>query len=251
MPGASGRVSRSRGKRFGRFSSPDDWDPTLPGVGTNRYAYAQNDPVNRSDANGHVDVFVGGFRDGNSGIVSGFVKTYEESRLNRETVYLEWTDKQELQNIIDEYSNKNEPVNIVAHSWGAGMAARAVQDAKGRVTTFVTVGPVNPPGLLSAIQIRDGFEPGKVGSWINIEAIPSRGNLSDVVARVGNGGRQSSNLPTARADTNQVMRGRTHQDFPGMMEDAGIPGIFDATYDGGEAAARDGASEVGVENRDP
>ena len=38
---------------FGRFISPDDWDPTLPGVGTNRYAYAGNDPMNKSDPNGH------------------------------------------------------------------------------------------------------------------------------------------------------------------------------------------------------
>ncbi|MES0092521.1 RHS repeat-associated core domain-containing protein [Mesorhizobium sp. M0030] len=38
---------------LGRFISPDDWDPTLPGVGTNRYAYAQNDPVNKADNNGH------------------------------------------------------------------------------------------------------------------------------------------------------------------------------------------------------
>ena len=37
----------------GRFISPDDWDPTMAGVGTNRYAYAGNDPVNKSDANGH------------------------------------------------------------------------------------------------------------------------------------------------------------------------------------------------------
>ena len=36
-----------------RFITPDDWDPLLPGVGTNRYAYAGNDPVNKSDANGH------------------------------------------------------------------------------------------------------------------------------------------------------------------------------------------------------
>ncbi|TPK59209.1 hypothetical protein FJ546_22230 [Mesorhizobium sp. B2-4-19] len=40
---------------LGRFISPDDWDPTLPGVGTNRYAYAQNDPVNKADRNGHAD----------------------------------------------------------------------------------------------------------------------------------------------------------------------------------------------------
>ncbi len=36
-----------------RFIQPDNWDPTLPGVGTNRYAYSDNDPVNHSDSNGH------------------------------------------------------------------------------------------------------------------------------------------------------------------------------------------------------
>ncbi|MER8409354.1 hypothetical protein NKH16_32745, partial [Mesorhizobium sp. M1307] len=44
---------------LGRFISPDDWDPTLPGVGTNRYAYAQNDPVNKSDQNGHATGIAG------------------------------------------------------------------------------------------------------------------------------------------------------------------------------------------------
>lgn len=36
-----------------RFISPDDWDPIKAGVGTNRYSYSDNDPVNRSDPNGH------------------------------------------------------------------------------------------------------------------------------------------------------------------------------------------------------
>lgn len=36
-----------------RFLSADTLDPILPGVGTNRYAYADNDPVNKSDPNGH------------------------------------------------------------------------------------------------------------------------------------------------------------------------------------------------------
>ncbi|MEZ5923856.1 MAG: RHS repeat-associated core domain-containing protein [Hyphomicrobiaceae bacterium] len=36
-----------------RFITPDDWDPLLLDVGTNRYAYAGNDPVNKSDPNGH------------------------------------------------------------------------------------------------------------------------------------------------------------------------------------------------------
>lgn len=39
---------------LGRFISPDWWDPTIPGVGTNRYAYSQNDPINKSDPNGHA-----------------------------------------------------------------------------------------------------------------------------------------------------------------------------------------------------
>jgi RHS repeat-associated protein len=38
---------------LGRFISPDWWDPNKPGVGTCRYCYADNDPVNKSDANGH------------------------------------------------------------------------------------------------------------------------------------------------------------------------------------------------------
>lgn len=37
-----------------RFISPDTVDPTLPGVGTNRYAYAGNDPINQIDPTGHV-----------------------------------------------------------------------------------------------------------------------------------------------------------------------------------------------------
>ncbi|MBW9063983.1 hypothetical protein JNB71_11695 [Rhizobium herbae] len=36
-----------------RFIQPDTWDPTVDGVGTNRYAYSGNDPINKSDPNGH------------------------------------------------------------------------------------------------------------------------------------------------------------------------------------------------------
>jgi hypothetical protein len=37
-----------------RFLTPDTWDPILSGVDINRYAYANNDPVNLSDKNGHL-----------------------------------------------------------------------------------------------------------------------------------------------------------------------------------------------------
>ena len=35
------------------FIQPDWLDPTQPGVGTNRYSYSGNDPINRSDRNGN------------------------------------------------------------------------------------------------------------------------------------------------------------------------------------------------------
>ena len=38
---------------LGRFIQPDWWEVTKAGVGTNRYAYSFNDPVNKSDPNGH------------------------------------------------------------------------------------------------------------------------------------------------------------------------------------------------------
>jgi RHS repeat-associated protein len=38
-----------------RFLSADTLDPNVPGVGTNRYAYSSNDPVNRSDRNGQTE----------------------------------------------------------------------------------------------------------------------------------------------------------------------------------------------------
>lgn len=46
--------------KLGRFISPDDWDPTMEGVGTNRYAYADNDPINKSDPNGRNAAVVKG-----------------------------------------------------------------------------------------------------------------------------------------------------------------------------------------------
>ncbi len=39
-----------------RFLSPDWWDPTQAGVGTNRYSYSANDPVNQSDPNGNCSL---------------------------------------------------------------------------------------------------------------------------------------------------------------------------------------------------
>ena len=38
--------------RLGMFLQPDWWEVTSPGVGTNRYSYSFNDPVNGRDPGG-------------------------------------------------------------------------------------------------------------------------------------------------------------------------------------------------------
>lgn len=52
------------------FIQADWFDPTQPGVGTNRYAYSGNDPVNRFDPNG------------NSWLDRGFDKAFGEGSFN-------------------------------------------------------------------------------------------------------------------------------------------------------------------------
>jgi Restriction endonuclease fold toxin 7 len=39
-----------------RFLTPDTYDPWEEGVGTNRYSYSGDDPINNSDPNGHNDI---------------------------------------------------------------------------------------------------------------------------------------------------------------------------------------------------
>ncbi len=57
---------------LGRFMQPDWWEVRRAGVGTNRYAYSFNDPVNLSDRNGHASW--DGFWQGVGEFFSGFGK---------------------------------------------------------------------------------------------------------------------------------------------------------------------------------
>ncbi|NIX78446.1 RHS repeat-associated core domain-containing protein, partial [Microvirga terricola] len=60
---------------LGRFISPDTLDPTKPGVGTNRYAYSFNDPVNLSDRSGNSVSETGGLTDSATDLSKDFGKS--------------------------------------------------------------------------------------------------------------------------------------------------------------------------------
>jgi RHS repeat-associated protein len=46
--------------KLAMFIQPDWWEVTKAGVGTNRYSYSFNDPVNKSDRTGHESIVVSG-----------------------------------------------------------------------------------------------------------------------------------------------------------------------------------------------
>lgn len=69
------------------FIQPDWLDPTTPGVGTNRYAYSFNDPVNNSDPNGNLaDVgpgdIIGGIVVGLIGLFDGLVDMADNGQVD-------------------------------------------------------------------------------------------------------------------------------------------------------------------------
>jgi RHS repeat-associated protein len=68
---------------LGRFISPDWWDPNQPGVGMNRYTYSDNDPINKSDQNGHEteNADSNPFGGGGEGGLGGGSKGAEKSNL--------------------------------------------------------------------------------------------------------------------------------------------------------------------------
>jgi len=90
--------------KLGRFISPDDWDPIMEGVGTNRYAYAENDPINKSDPNGHNAAVLKGIEFGLRGLVAllGYVTTDEvdDGKLNHSvfgSLFGTWAANEDVQ----------------------------------------------------------------------------------------------------------------------------------------------------------
>ena len=114
---------------FGRFLSPDTWDPTLPGVDINRYAYAGNDPVNGSDPNGHCYCIPGPIPPADTGnvyadsVIDGF-SSYGNAVLNTAS------DAAEV------LSWANEPLSVGSQiAWQSGLPPGRLAAAGGYVSS--------------------------------------------------------------------------------------------------------------------
>jgi RHS repeat-associated protein len=192
---------------LGRFISPDDWDPTLAGVGTNRYAYAGNDPVNKSDVNGHA-----------AGCGSG---CQERARQDREREARNREIDRRARDLISRNNLTVHDLNRNQRSWGNNpeVAARArslvYRSASGRVDTADGVFTLLPgaaaarPAGLALRALVNGSEKKAATSW----TIKSLNKQAEELVPL-NGGRNRVTLRSPSQKMEVDLAGKSHGGVP-------------------------------------
>ncbi len=190
---------------LGRFIQPDWWEVTKAGVGTNRYAYSFNDPVNKSDPNGHATVGIGGAGDkakDDSPIARFFRRLRERlSRIfsspnNVKDKLFTWDNAgspkrgeispaaQYVLDVRDKFPD--EPINIIGHSYGGDSAVNLANELSGlgvKVDTVVTLDPVSTfTRIISSPDVKD-----PTTEWVNfyIPEDARTNKFPDVIAEIG------------------------------------------------------------------
>ena len=152
----------------------------------NRFVYASNDPVNRIDPDGRIDIFIGGAADGSSGIVKTYASRQAASK-GRSIAYFEQGNVSDVVSAASVASKAGEPVNIIGHSWGssdATRAARALGKHGVKVDTLVGVDPVNKPFKSGSLKGAD------VGTVVTVDSIgKGSGNNVEALGKLVGGGK--------------------------------------------------------------
>lgn len=141
-----------------RFISPDTMDPTIPGVGTNRYAYAGNDPANNSDPNGHIF----GFDDAIAGIALGIATAVAFFSGTKEANGPGANDK--ISNTSDGQQMLNMTVGAAGGTLVGKAAGAAAQEVFGKRENQKQLSETT-----EALPTTDVKIPGRVQSRINLE----------------------------------------------------------------------------------
>ncbi|MDO6967117.1 hypothetical protein [Rhizobium alvei] len=193
-----------------RFISPDTLDPTIPGVGTNRYAYSENDPINKSDSNGHLydnlaDYFSSqAERDANAGAAADGIqdaldynqKQYDEGKID-ESQYT--VNKQEYEKLreyeLDRIGRTDEEVRrsligatLLNALWGLKAPTKAAAEVEGLAAGQNSVyRSINKAGDIDYVGMTNDFGRRAAehlrGKGITISPIPGLSNLTRAQAR--------------------------------------------------------------------
>jgi RHS repeat-associated protein len=205
----------------------------------NLYTYVSNDPLNRTDPTGNTDLYIGGANDDDSRIVRIYADAQARAHPDRVVRYFTWNQREQFREALYDAQVTNEPVNVIAHSWGTRTAMSVLHDTQVRVDTLITVDPVSQTGNYS--------RPRGVQYWLNILAAPTSLDGSDLLASLG-GWRGS----LAGADANQSVN-TNHDQFGTMMQNGGGARARERSYRnweiGGDTITgnRAGGTRVGCE----
>ena len=134
--------------------------------GINTYAYVSGNPLNRTDQQGLLDIFIGGALDRSmTGTVSRY-SDYHRRTTGRKTKYAGHLQHDEIMAAILEALEENpcEPINLIGHSFGGAAAGRIAKKLSKNGITADTVITIDPVGRFR----RNG--PTKANRWVNVNA---------------------------------------------------------------------------------
>lgn len=140
--------------------------------------------------------------------------------MDRDIQYFSYAESKAISEAINAPLMKDEPLNIVGHSWGGSEAILQAQQSTNQITNLITIDPVGSAG--------DGSKPQNVKVWSNITAVPANPNRSDAVASVGRTFSGTTN--TSGADINRTSSA-SHGDFGRMMRESNAQQAIDKSYD--------------------
>lgn len=177
------------------FIQADWWDPTQPGVGTNRYAYSHNDPINRIDPLGNESVFVGGAGDngeykddlvnilrdlgvenprtsnppvtvgvadpdGNYGLVNMLMDAMAVIGMNQDPINEGGISLIPYDPQLSPQHPNDQQYNLIGYSWGSVVVANQAigEAAEGRtVDNLVLIGPPLNQSMMDRLEATDGI----------------------------------------------------------------------------------------------
>lgn len=125
-------------------------------IGAASAGYVRNDPMNATDPDGTITVFIDGAGDqdgplpvAGSGIVEDYAAKYAAENPDRTVAYFgEQQGDTAIFFINNEIASGNdEPINIIGMSYGAATAVRVAKGVDGTVDTLIGVDPVGKPGI--------------------------------------------------------------------------------------------------------